>query len=302
MSGKGPTVGSAHVAAGVVKKPQGNAGPLRWVLIGASVAVSLLPAGIFVSHFIDRFGNSVESKAKKKALTDWYRNQIGQQLGIDPGRVTYRDLELAAQSNSTFRSMLDKVTKEEDLSNRASMVGTALAVPFSALPFAGEAAKAAGKSVSMAAMGVQMGGTMAAGMITKDELLVDDVSTMINEKRVAGQQLTAHDVFTLRLAHNKELQDQIKKEHGKRFHKMTPEQQAAVMQLMPEMAATSEKEAYAVNQGIMSEQDLTVASAAPPAAGGFAAQAGNGRQQKGSFRAKIDAERAAGANMQMQPA
>jgi hypothetical protein len=286
------------VASGVLKKPEGNAGPMRWALMAASIAVSLLPAGIFVAHVIDRFGNGIESKAKKKALTDWYRNQIANQLGIDPGRVTYRDLELAAQSNSTFRSMLDKVTKEEDLANRASLVGTALAIPVSPMPFVGGAAKVA--AVSFPAMATQVGGTMAAGMLTKDELMVDDVSTMINEKRLAGQPITAGDVFTLRLAHDKPLQDSIKKQHGKRFHKMTPQQQEAVMHVMPEMAAAAEKEAYAVNNNIMTEQDLVVATGSPPSAGGFA-PAGRG-QQKPSFREQVDASRAAAGGMQLRPA
>lgn len=286
-----PITGSHVGGTGV--KPQ-IASKFKWGTMLLVLGVSIIPlVGPMIGHFIDRKSNGDEAKEKKEALTDWYRDQIALQMGIPASQVTYKDLELAAQSNPVFKQMIDKVTKEENLANRGSAVGAAIGTPLSLLPGAGMVTK-------LGEIAVVGGASVAAGTITKDELLVDDVATMINQKRVQGGQISASDVFMLRLAHDKNMQDQIKKQHGQRFHKMTPEQQATVMTMMPEMAAAAEKEAYAVNQGIMSEQDLTVSAGLPPSSGGFAGS--SGRSPKKSFREQVDASRVNSQGLQMQPA
>jgi hypothetical protein len=279
-------VTSAHMAAPVVK-PQGQSNP-RWGLMAVGLAVSMIPiVGPGVMYFVERHRHSAQATDEKKSLTHWYRNQIAAQLGIDPREVKISDLELAARTNPTFKQMLDRVEKDQTRSNRASLVGAAVATPFSVMGAGGIAAKATEVGLSVAAGG-------AASLIGKDDLLVDDVANHINRKRLAGQPIGPEDVFFLRLAHDKPLQDVLKKQNGAAFHKMAEAQQVAVMRTMPNgYYAHAAELAQAVNSGGMTEQDLVIAASKQQAATSWATRVGGSRAQQGSFVNQVSAQRAA---------
>ena len=272
---------------------------MSWALIGASAVLAMIPLGLTlgmgpgIAHVVDRFRSNMDANKQKKALTDWYRHQIAGQLGIPADQVTYRDLDLAAQSNPTFKAMVEKVDRDESQENTASGIATftQYANPLSwFVPGAGGVTKAV----------TYIGATMSPMIFAKDKIFVDDVADHIHEKRTAGQALEVGDVFMLRLAHNEALQDDIEKRFGAKFQKMNPEQQQGVMMQMPEMMQAAQREAYAVNQGLISEQDLVVASANAP---GQTVAAGMApRNTNGSFRAREEARRAQAAQMQHQHA
>ena len=281
--------------AAVVAKPQG-ASNFRWGLMAVAMAVSMIPViGPGIGHLVDRHRNSTQAKDEKKALTGWYRNQIAAQLGVRPESVKLDDLELAAKTNPTFRAMLDRVEKEQNRSNRASLVGAAVATPFSVVGAGTLAAKATEVGVAVAA------GT-AASFMGKDYLLVDDVATHINQKRLTGGKVTAEDVFFLRLAHDKPLQDKLKAQNGTAFHKMTEAQQGTVLRGLPnEYFNYADGLARSVNEGRMTEQDLVIAASADETArfasaqpqGRWAARVGGPRAaQRGSFVEQVNASRA----------
>lgn len=281
--------------AAVVAKPQG-ASNFRWGLMAVAMAVSMIPViGPGIGHLVDRHRNSTQAKDEKKALTGWYRNQIAAQLGVRPESVKLDDLELAAKTNPTFRAMLDRVEKEQNRSNRASLVGAAVATPFSVVGAGTLAAKATEVGVAVAA------GT-AASFMGKDYLLVDDVATHINQKRLTGEKVTAEDVFFLRLAHDKPLQDKLKAQNGTAFHKMTEAQQGSVLRGLPnEYFNYADGLARSVNEGRMTEQDLVIAASADETAriasaqpqGRWAARVGGPRAaQRGSFAEQVNASRA----------
>jgi hypothetical protein len=260
------------------------------------LAVSLIPVvGPGIMHLVDRHRHSEQAKDEKKALASWYRNQVAAQLGIRPEQVKLGDLELAAKTNPTFRAMLDRVEKEQTLSNRASLVGAAVATPFSIVGAGTIAAKATEVGIGVAA------GT-AVSLMGKDHLLVDDVATHVNQKRLTGEKVTAEDVFFLRLAHDKPLQDKLKTQNGTAFHKMTEAQQGAVLRALPnEYFNYADGLARSVNEGRMTEQDLVIAASADetarlasaPPPGRWAARVGGARAaQRGSFVEQVNASRA----------
>jgi hypothetical protein len=277
---------AAHIA-GTSVKPKGKTGVVGWGLLAAGLAVGLVPfVGPGLGHIIDRNRIGMEARAEKKALAQWFAPQIAAQLGISPDQVGYRELEQAAQTNPTFAAIVNKVKTQQDRDNRASLVTAAVATPF-AMPGANLVAKAA-------ELPVTLGAGVAASMIGKNHLMVDDVATKINEKRVNGQPVTAEDVFMLNIAHDTAAQDQISKMNGKPLHKMPEAQQAAVMRSMPDMFAVAEKKAYALNSGLISEQDLVVQSGEEVnGGGGFASRVGGPKVAQGSYVAGVNAERTA---------
>ena len=283
---RNPTI-TSNTAGVAVKTGAKGLGAFGWTMLGASIALAFVPiVGGGLAHVVDRFRNGMEAKDEKKTLTNWYRYQIASVLNIPPDQVTYKDLELAAQINPTLGQMVDKIETEESKHNKASMIGGAFAT---FVPVLGGGIKAGG---------IAMGATFTPYMFGGDHIVMDEVATHINEKRQNGEQIEMGDVFMLRLAHDRELQETISKQHGAKFHKMTPEQQQGVMMQMPEMMQAAQREAYALNQGLISEQDLVMATNAAPQAS-FANKV-QPRAAQTSFRAREEARRAQAAQMQQQ--
>jgi hypothetical protein len=277
--------------AGVAVKKHGSLGAWGWGLLAVTLAVSLIPVvGPGIGFLVDKHRINKEAKAEKKELAKWYAPQIAAQLGIRPEDVNVHDLELAAQNNPTFASMLDKVQRERTRQTRGSFVATAVATPLSmVMPGAGLATK-------IPEVALTMGASTVASNMGKDRLMVDDVASMINEKRTNGQQITAEDAFLMSIAHDKQMQDQIAKANGKPFHKMPEAEQQAVMRSMPDYYAVAQKKAYAVNQGLISEQDLVVqAGEDVKASGGFAGKFAP-KVKAESHVAQLQASRAAASN------
>jgi hypothetical protein len=271
------TSGVKHQAKGL--------GKWGWALVAASMALAFIPvAGGALSHIVDRFRSSSEAKDKKKTLTKWYRNQIAAQLQIAPEKVTYKDLELAAQLNPTFGKMISKIEDEQSKENKSSLIGAGIAT---FVPGIGGGFKGAG---------IMMGASMTPYLFGDKEMPIDEVANHINEKRQNGQPIEAGDIFMLRLAHDTELQEKIAKEHGARFQKMNGSQQQALMNTMPNMMQAAEREAYALNKGLISEQDLILATNTSPGKS-FAASL-QPKPDQASFRAREESRRRAAANLQ----
>lgn len=289
-------VTGSQLGAPVVKPTNGPSG--KWGLMAVALAVGFVPiVGPGVMHLVERFRHSEQAKDSKKDLAHWYRKQIAVQLGVPENKVSESDLELAARTNPTFKSMLDRVDKDEKLSNRASLIGAVVATPFSIAGAGTIAAKATEIGVGMAA------GT-AATMLGKDYLLVDDVANHINQKRLAGHSINAEDVFYLRLAHDKPLQDVLRKQNGAAFHKMTTEQQEAVIRSMPDAYYDyAAGLAQRVNSGRMTEQELVVAAGQNESTrmarqNSWVSKVGGSRAMQGSFVAR---EQGRAAQMQGPP-
>ena len=301
------------MGAPVVQKPQ-TQGKIRWGLMAATMAVSLIPlVGPSIAHFaFDRPKHRAEAQEAKKDLAHWYRKQIAAQLGIPAHQVKASDLELAAQSNPTFKAMLDKVEKQQSKDNRAALVGAAIATPLSVTPLNLFGAGAIASKATE--VGISMAATTAVGLIGKEYLLVDDVATHINQKRLSGAMISAEDVFMLRLAHDKPLQDALKKQNGTALHKMTAEQQSAVLRSMPDgYYAYAANLARKVNLGElhpegMSEQDLVIAASksetqrlAQVSQGAWVNRVGGSRAAQGSFVEQQRARAAAAAGQGFAP-
>lgn len=274
-------------------RQKGDAGFLGKALLAGSIAVAFIPViGSGISHLIDRSRHRVEANAEKTALADWYRNQVAAQLGMNPKSVTMQDFELAARHNPMLASAIEKVEAQRKSDNRASMLaagaGTAASVM---LPGVG-----GGVTKIAAEMSASAAGYGVAKLMDKDKLFAQDAVDMINEKRASGQEILAEDVFLLRIAQHEGMQEELAKANGKAFHKLTEAQQAAVMKSMPDFYATAQREAYALNQGMISEQDLMVSS--PISGAGWSQSRAERNHLKGSFRDRVSAERVQNAALQ----
>ena len=296
MSGK-PIFGSitSRVASTAKPKPAGP-GAFGWGLRAGSIALAIaagfaattgvgMPLAVAAaggSVATGRAANGIDAKNEKRALTNWYRHQIAGQLGIAADQVSTRDLDLAAQVNPALGKMVQKIDGDHSTNNMSDTIGGAL----SAVPGVG----------IVAGMGAPFVPHLLNG---NKNIVLDEVVTSINEKRQSGEQIEVGDVFMLRMAHDESLQKQIAEKHGARFQDMTPEQQQGVMMQMPEIMQASQREAYALNQGLISEQDLAMVTT-EPASASFTNHMQPHAGAQSSFRAREEARRAQAAQAQQQ--
>ena len=262
----------------------------------AAVSAGMLGAfGMGASWAVDRYKNSVVAHDKKVVLANYYREQIATQLGIDPSRVNVNALEMAARVNPMFANMLSKVKAEHANEIRSLMMGTALgAAAGSWIPGVGAISNTAAKAtVHLAAqIGGAVTGGMAASFFNKDVLFTQDVAEHIDAKMKQGEAITSFDVMLLRIAQDENFQTAIKKQSNKPFHKMSEAEQRAVLATMPGFYDAAERDAEAVNQGRITQQDLLVVSpGAVQQQTSWAQRTGGPRAARGSFTQAVEASR-----------
>lgn len=289
---------TAAIAEPLTSRLQKAAG-WNWKTIAlttAAFAAGMLGAfGMGASWAVDRYKNSVVARDKKQVLADYYRDQIATQLGIDPSRVNVNALEMAARVNPMFANMLSKVKTEQANENRSLMMGTALgAAAGSWIPGVGAISNTAAKATVHAAaqIGGAVTGGMAASFFNKDVLFTQDVAEHIDAKVKQGEAITSFDVMLLRIAQDEKFQAAIKKQSNKPFHKMSEAEQRAVLTTMPDFYDAAERDAEAVNQGRITQQDLLVVSpGAVQQQASWAQRTGGPRAARGSFTQAVEASR-----------
>ena len=235
----------------------GGGWKVRAMQVGALAVAFLGGFGIGGSLLIERHKNSVVAENKKEVIADYMRDVVAAQLGMNPAKVTVKDLE-RARANPAIRRMLEAVEREQSNEMRASVMaaGGALAV-------GGLVPGLSGLSYMAAHGAGAVAGGMASTFFNKDVLSTLEVTQYIDDKRAQNQPITAGDVVLLRIAHNEPLQKELKKINGVAFHKMEPAAQQAVIRDMPGMADAAQL-AAAVNSGQKTAQDVIMAAAAKP--------------------------------------
>ncbi len=265
----------------------------------AAFAATLIPViGLGATYMIDRHKNTVVADNKKEVLAKHYRHQVAAVVGVPSGKVTAKDLQLAA-GNPAIAQAVKAVDEEKNNANRSAafaLGGAAALSSFVPLPGAGTVAHTVSK-LAVDATGAIAGGAVSS-MFDKDILHAHDMVVHLNDKQAAGQAISAEDIVMLRIAKNERLQAELKKQNGKAFHKMTPEQQRAVMVSMsdqPGLPSLGEASGLAdkINAGHMTIEDAMMIEA--PAAGSWAARVGGSRAPRGSFVSQVNASRAGAA-------
>ncbi len=277
----------------------------NWKTMALTVAAFSVPfLGIFgigvgvgalaTSWAIDRYKNSIVTQNKKKVLVDYYREQIAAQLGIDPSQVNVNALEMAARVNPMFANMLNKVKAEHTKENFALGFGSIAGGTVGLIPgvgaLSGLVKEGTAETVKMIT-GSVVGG-MAASFFNKDVLFTQDVAEHIDAKVKQGEAITSFDVMLLRIAQDEKFQAAIKKQSNKPFHKMSEAEQRAVLATMPGFYDAAERDAEAVNQGRITQQDLLVVSpGAVQQQTSWAQRTGGPRAARGSFTQAVEASR-----------
>lgn len=273
--------------------------PKAIALTVAGFAVAIISGGLIGSWAIDLYRNAEVAKDQKNVLAKYYRNQIAAQLGIDPKRVGYQELELAAKSNPAFAKLVKKIEVEKERADRATHMSNGAAKAASLggiIPGTGLIAKLGTETV-----GSVVGG-FASMLFNKDTLTVQDVVSVIDEKAAQGASVEAMDVMLLRIAQNEGLQEDIKTQFKKPLHKMNEVEQRSVLAAMPDLYELAARDAQAVNSGRIKHQDLIMTSPGQQqqAFGAHTARAlasqpqraaGGGRQ--GSWTQQVNMQRAA---------
>lgn len=186
--------------------------------------------GLAGSYVLDRLRNSHQAHVKKEVITDEFRNRIAAKFGIDPRKVTVRDLEQAAQSDGVLRQAKSKIDAEQSSANRAALLSNgAIFAAGGFLPGVGGVAKLAVDG------GAMVTGGMVSGLFDKDVLQLTDALSHIDGKLRQGQGVTEYDLMLLRISQDDAWQKAFKKAHGYSFHKGTPEQQRIIMNNMHEL-------------------------------------------------------------------
>lgn len=225
----------------------------------AAFAATLIPIiGLGVTYMLDRQKNSAVADNKKEVLAKHYRSQIAAVTGVRADKVKAKDLNLA-KGNAAIAQAVSKVDEEKDNANRGALFalgGAAALSSFVPLPGVGTIAHTASK-LAVDATGAIAGGVVSS-FFDKDILSTHDVVVHLNDKQAAGEEITAEDIVMLRIAQNEALQQELKKANGKAFHKMTPEQQRAVVVTMPGME-DAQAIATRINTGPLTIEDALMA-------------------------------------------
>jgi len=256
----------------------------------AAFAATLIPViGLGITYAIDRHKNAVVADNQKDVLAQHYRTQIAAVVGVPSGKVTKKDLQLAAGNPAIAQAVkkIDDEKKSADRSAAFALGGAAALSSFVPLPGAGTVAHTVSK-LAVDGAGAIAGGAVSS-MFDKDILHVHDMVVHLNDKQAAGQQITAEDIVMLRIAQDEKMQAELKTQNGKAFHKMTPEQQRAVMISMPGMENASNV-AQRINARFMTVEDAMMAK---PAQSSWAVRVGGSRGPRGSFTSQVTASRAA---------
>ena len=243
--------------AGVASKSLSNAmaeARGNWktlALMAGGMALSFFGGlGIGGSWTIERYKNRMVAADSKEVLAEYYRTQIATQLGINPKRVGVNELEMAAHSNKTIAQAIAKVSVDQNNANRANNF-----ISGGAMALGGWMPGLSGISHIVAHGATAVTGIAVASAFNKDVLHTQDVMEHLDAKKTSGAPITAGDIVTLRISQDEQMQTALKKQNGVAFHKMSPEQQRAVLIGMPDMR-DAEQIAANVNEGRIDVQDV----------------------------------------------
>ena len=230
-----------------------------------------------ISTGVDVVMSGVRHKKDMHDLSNTYRLEIAQELGMDPAEVNKKHLKDAAKTNPGLKEAMGVADF------------TRLSIPITGLSAAlGAAALGVATGGIGLVPGLVLGGAggMAASYVTEKVLrhMADknpdhgphqQVKTII-AAREAGQGVTAQDVFGVKVASDKELSKSIQKTYGKHYDDLSAQDKAHVLATQsPEIAQRSAFEAQLINegarpQGLLFAQGVqpvaAPASFAPPAA------------------------------------
>lgn len=281
---------SAHTAAVSVQRPKAGAGPIKWVLLAATVGLSFaLPViGSIIGYIPGRLVNKMEQNAEHESIAKHYSEEIGVRLGKAPEAVTRDDLYQVAARDAGFSQLLQGVQEQKDSADRSSLIG------------AGAGAALHGVGFVVGSLAADVG---ASVLFKKDEVFVLDATDAIEAKIAAGQPVSMEDVFTLRVAQNDVLASRILEETGKKFHKLDPSNKddagklAKLYQSMPGLVEAAKRDAELLNTGKVKAQSLAVQTA--PAQQEWAQRVGKKVPAAGGFRQQVEARRAQTATTQI---
>lgn len=268
----------------------------NWFMGGVKIValgIGLIPViggGISgaIGYVTDRISNGTEARKELQLRTRYYSKQIGETLGMDPRNVRIADFAQAAKINPQLRKLYDEPLKKRNAENRESALingGAAAAGVF--IPGGGTAAtgvatlvkgvRGAGavaytvKTVAGGLAGGALGAALAKDKVNTQEL-IEAMDTTLQQADSQGlprtQVVNTQSVFLLRASQDALFMDQIAKQFGTPLHKMDEQKFTAVMNSYPALAQSSEREAYAIANGIMPLRDL--AGTAPNLNGNFA--------------------------------
>lgn len=246
-----PTVRSSHVAA-IGTLPKRSTGFAETALRTGSVVASILTlvpivgaVGMGISYAMDYAANGVKASNEKTAIAEWYRPQIARQLGIDPSRVSARDLELAASVNPAIHRAVEKINEERNSAN------TTTAMSAAAGGIASAVIPGAGLVASVGKMAAGMGGGVVGSWLTSPDVLKNPqvILERVIEQRASGRVITPMETFMLRVSQRDELQKAIKEKTGREYYELSPEQHGILMQQFPRIAGFAEKDAAYLNRG-----------------------------------------------------
>jgi len=305
---------SSHMAAPVVmetlgKKMEHISREGFWKGMAVTAAIGMIPlVGVGLATIFDFFKNGAIANKQKTVLADYYKNQVAATLGIDPRKVTARELDAAARINPMIASAIAKVKHDKDNSNRAAVLGAAGAYATGAAlaPVLGGVVSATAQPIIHMATHVavdgagQMAGGGVSSLFDKQVLHVHDVMEHLDEMHKAGTPITAKDVMMLRIAQSEPLQKEIRKHSEMAFHKMNEAQQQAVISSLPSQYWTEAQESAAkINSGQMDVPHLLNVpandnmSAANDNPTSWTDRVGGARGNTGSWMAAEDQRRAA---------
>jgi len=266
----------------------------RALSVSAFVARFFGAIGVGAAYFIQRQKNAVDANNQKAVLKDYFRNQVAAQLDIDPKNVTESDFRFAARVNPMIGQAVAKVDAERKNENRNATLAAGGAVALGgAVAGLGWLPGGSGIAHMAAKAGVDLVGSTAGGvigsMLSKDVLHTLDVVGYIDEKLVAGETVTAHDIVLLRISQDEVWQKEFAKKNGKAFHKLGEADQQDVIAGMPDMLLGAEKQAEALNKRLISPQNLVMAG--PASSSTFSNTIGSKRTAS-SHVAAVNAQRA----------
>lgn len=228
---------------------------------GSMVAgfASIIPVvgmvGVAAGFALSAIANHVKAHNDKAALADWYKDQVGMQLGMDPAKVNLSDLKLAATVNPSLSRALEHIDNVKTNANTVGALGAAAGTAASFVPIPGMGLLGTKVGSAVAGLAVAGAGSKAGEVVgdwlTSSEALKDPQTIVekIVEARNAGEVVTPIQTMMLRVAQKPELQAAIKEKMGTDYHRLAPEQQAMLMSAFPRIAAFAEKDARFIMNG-----------------------------------------------------
>ncbi|MCH2547066.1 MAG: hypothetical protein MK052_05620 [Alphaproteobacteria bacterium] len=208
-------------------------------------------------------------------IADEYRPEIAERLGVAEDQVTQEHYQQCYQDNPVLKQVKDVAKMSDTVRVASSAISTGagvlagLAASSATRPKQQPTGKRSGKDPSNIAGGVAATvSAVVTGKLVRKVLHTSRIEDAmentahnkimhIKEKQQRGEETTAVDVFGVQLALNPQAQQAIKENAGQNFEKMSPEQQAEVLEKdFPELNAANKVMAQRINEDGIRPQQL----------------------------------------------